>query len=68
MYSDKGPFICESVDNNRGLNILTTKGNYVTKISVEHRSAYIQGEEVLVTLKNGRTAIYSVRGSYKRLI
>lgn len=68
MFTDSGPFICESIDRNRRLNIFTTKGGYVTQISIEHKSAYIQGEEVLVTLNNGRTAIYSVRGSYKRLI
>lgn len=68
MFTDNGPFICESINKNRGLRILTTKGGYVTQISVEHESAYIQGEEVLVSLKNGRTAIYSVRGSYKRLV
>jgi hypothetical protein len=65
---DTGPFVCQSLKNNDALKIMTTKGNYVCQITIKHTSAYIQGEEVLITMKDGKTVIYSVRGSYKRVI
>jgi len=61
-------YVCKSLDKNRKIEISTSTGSYVTQISESHQSAYIQGEEVLITRPDGRTLIYSVRGSYKRLI
>jgi hypothetical protein len=48
------------------LVINTTDGRYVSTLHVpEFNAAVIQGEEVIVSLKNGRTAVYTVRGQYK---
>jgi len=69
MFSDTGPFVCESANNNKALVIKSaTKGGIVCQIRVDHKSAYIQGEDVLITTPENRTVIYSVRGSYKRML
>lgn len=68
MFSDPGPWCCNSIKDNKAIKVTSMKGGTVCEISIDHRHAYIQGDEVIITTKENRTAIYSVRGNYKRLI
>lgn len=59
-------YSCRPAANGKSVIINTTSGSYVNTISgPEFTSVVIQGEEVIFTLKNGRTAVYTVRGSLK---
>ena len=59
-------YCCRPSADGKKVVINTTSGGYVNTISgPEFTSVVIQGEEVIFTLKNGKTAVYTVRGSYK---
>jgi len=46
--------------------IFTTAGNYINTLNCkDYTAVIIQGEEVIFTMKNGKTVVYTVRGNYK---
>lgn len=64
---NKITYIAQSITP-KAIRIFTTSGTYKCTINEDHKYAYVQGEEVLVTRNNGRVAVYSVTGGYKRLV
>lgn len=64
--SEQVTYFCRRSNDTKGIDILTTKGSYRCKLSVpEYTSAVIQGEEVIIQLKTGRTMVYTVKGGYR---
>jgi hypothetical protein len=52
--------------SNGAVAIFTTAGNYINTLHCkDYTAVIIQGEEVIFTLKTGKTVVYTVRGNYK---
>jgi len=59
-------YFCRRSHDAKGIDIFTTQGSRIGRLNVpEYDSAVIQGEEVIIQLKNGRTMVYTVKGSCK---